>query len=75
MPLFEYLCRSCQKDFEQLELAGRRVEHACPHCGSTELTKKISVFSARSARSAGGGTPCGGGACENGPCGNGMGCD
>jgi putative FmdB family regulatory protein len=42
MPLFEYACRSCGRQFEHLT----RADHApsCPTCSSTELEKQMSVF-------------------------------
>lgn len=73
MPLFEYRCDSCQKDFERLELAGRRVENACPHCGSGKATRKISVFSAHAPRGASA-PACDSGPCGGGGCGSGEGC-
>ncbi len=48
MPLYEFVCAKCEKDFESLV---RSVNWeglvACPHCGSKKLTKKLSVFAAQ----------------------------
>ena len=55
MPVFEYQCLSCRKDFELLHLAGREVKKACPDCGSVRVEERVSVFSAGSSR--GGGSP------------------
>ncbi len=44
MPIFEYQCKSCDDDFELLVRADTVV--ACPDCGSQELEKKFSPFSA-----------------------------
>jgi putative FmdB family regulatory protein len=42
MPLYEYACRSCGKQFEYLTRADQTP--ACPSCSSTELEKQLSVF-------------------------------
>jgi putative FmdB family regulatory protein len=41
MPIFEYSCRSCSKQFETLVRSG--AEPACPQCGSVDLEKLISL--------------------------------
>ncbi|MDP7033775.1 MAG: zinc ribbon domain-containing protein [Planctomycetota bacterium] len=47
MPIYEYVCKSCQHPFEVL--VRRNAEPvACPDCGSQTLQKKWSVFSAQS---------------------------
>ena len=52
MPIFEYCCNGCKKNFEILQTAGQPV--SCPFCGSSDIIKQVSVFSARisSARAA-----------------------
>ncbi len=66
MPIFEYTCAVCQREFEALVRAGVRT--ACPSCGATRLVKRLSVFAvggsatpAAAAAAAGGpaGGPCG----------------
>ena len=42
MPLFEYVCRDCQQEFETLLTAHR--PPACPSCHGQELEKQLSVF-------------------------------
>ena len=44
MPIFEYVCRGCNKRFEMLVRASTTVE--CPSCKSTALEKQLSVFAA-----------------------------
>jgi putative FmdB family regulatory protein len=45
MPIFEYQCASCGKEFEILvRNASSAVE--CPGCNGTELRKKLSTFAA-----------------------------
>ena len=45
MPIFEYQCASCGKDFELLVRNSSTVL-ACPDCSGTELRKKLSTFAA-----------------------------
>ena len=44
MPLFEYACKSCDREFETLVRASKAPE--CPSCGSTDLERRLSVFAA-----------------------------
>jgi putative FmdB family regulatory protein len=50
MPIFEYSCAQCGLRFEKLV---RKAEDGgglvCPSCGSSELRKEFSTFSAHSA--------------------------
>lgn len=41
MPIFEYACRDCGKEFETLVRASTTPE--CPHCHSQALDKLLSV--------------------------------
>lgn len=64
MPIFEYVCRECNHQFELL-LYGS-AEAACPKCRATKLEKQISAFGVGAT---GGWMPAGGGgAC--GSCGD-----
>jgi putative FmdB family regulatory protein len=68
MPLFDFICRSCGREFEFLLLGGDRP--FCPTCGSDDLQKQISSFSSRSAGKGGSGSGssgcsgCAGGSCS-----------
>jgi len=42
MPIYEYACSSCGKEFETLVRSGTVPD--CPGCHSTDLEKKLSVF-------------------------------
>jgi putative FmdB family regulatory protein len=44
MPLYEYACKDCAKQFELLVRASETPE--CPSCHSTELERRLSVFAA-----------------------------
>jgi putative FmdB family regulatory protein len=70
MPVYEYRCRGCGKDFEKY-LPRTSSDVACPSCHGADVMRKLSVFGmktdgallpsgAASAMSSGGGC-CGGG--------------
>jgi len=42
MPIYEYACRDCGKEFELLVRSDTRLE--CPQCHSVKLEKQLSVF-------------------------------
>jgi putative FmdB family regulatory protein len=44
MPIYEFHCDRCEKDSEILVRSRERKGTKCPHCGSTKLVKKFSVF-------------------------------
>jgi putative FmdB family regulatory protein len=68
MPIYEYRCRACSKDFEKY-VSGPRASVACPACASSDIQRKLSVFGLRagdpgpvaSSMPLGGGGCCGGG--------------
>jgi putative FmdB family regulatory protein len=70
MPIYEYVCMTCESHFEELVRGDR--EPACPDCGATKVVRQFSVFATRaeapqpSFRSA---TGAGGGGCCGGSCG------
>ena len=45
MPIFEYECTSCGKEFELL-LRNSSVTPECPGCNGSDLRKKLSAFAA-----------------------------
>jgi len=46
MPIYEYTCRECGSEFEQLVRGDEKP--ACPKCGKKQLSKRWSVPSAHS---------------------------
>lgn len=61
MPIFEYICKECDHEFEALVYGGQKA--SCPKCHGKKLAPQLSVFavsakspSASPSRSAG---PCG----------------
>jgi putative FmdB family regulatory protein len=48
MPLFEYLCKGCGKQFEVL-VRGAEKPH-CPKCNSTRLELQLSAFAVAAGR-------------------------
>lgn len=73
MPLYEYHCETCERDFEKrraIQEADAPLE--CPECESADVTRKLSLFvtlekSDSGTQALGGGGGCCGGACG---CGN-----
>jgi putative FmdB family regulatory protein len=42
MPIFEYVCKECDHEFEALVYGDRKAE--CPKCHGKKLTPQLSVF-------------------------------
>jgi putative FmdB family regulatory protein len=72
VPIYEFACRSCDRRFEELvKLNGSTVAATCPHCGSADAQRLLSMFAVGSASQAkpdwssatGNGGGCCGGAC------------
>ena len=60
MPIYEYACQSCGREFEALVRS--ETVPACPSCHSTQLEKQLSVFAtaaASSERAPAAASPCG----------------
>ena len=51
MPVYEFNCKECQHDFEELVLGSEMV--SCPNCQSQKLEKLVSAFAVGDARSFG----------------------
>jgi putative FmdB family regulatory protein len=52
MPIYEFHCEKCDRDSEILVRSSRWKGAKCPHCGSTKLEKKLSVFASSSSAGA-----------------------
>jgi len=69
MPIYEYKCNKCAKEFEVLVL-GSRDEVRCPQCNDVDVARLMSGFAHKSegspmASSSGGGcASCSGGSCS-----------
>lgn len=62
MPILEYVCQQCERQFEAIVLGSQ--QPACPACQSMHLERRLSVFAVGGSKSAsfGGGEafgPCG----------------
>lgn len=53
MPIYEYKCNSCDKEFEALVMGGSAPE--CPECDSNDLTRLMSACGFVSKVTGGGG--------------------
>lgn len=70
MPLYEYHCETCERDFEKrraIQEADAPVQ--CPECASDDVTRKLSLFIALSKNDTGTQALSGGGGCCGGACG------
>ncbi len=69
MPIYEYTCDACGKEFEAL-VSSSRAKTACPACGAGKLTRRFSTFAAHGAST----NPCESGACPSMAGGDGGSC-
>ena len=69
MPIYEYVCMSCESHFE--ELVRHDETPPCPDCGSEKAKRQFSVFAAHgtSKQPSFGGPSSSGGGCCGGSCG------
>jgi len=71
MPIYEYVCMSCESHFEELVRGDE--QPLCPDCGSKKAKKQFSVFAAHgTSKQPGFSGPTGvssGGGCCGGSCG------
>jgi putative FmdB family regulatory protein len=45
MPIYEYRCKSCGKEFEDFFQAGEDEDvRKCPRCGKKEVERMVSTF-------------------------------
>jgi putative FmdB family regulatory protein len=51
MPIFEYVCKECQHEFEALVFGKQKAE--CPKCQSKKLEPQLSVFAVSAKSGAG----------------------
>jgi len=70
MPLFDFICRSCGREFEALVMGSSKPK--CPECQSEDLQKQMSVFAHRSSgdssSSGGAGSGSGCSSCSSSSC-------
>src|SRR2546427_10167295 len=69
MPIYEYRCTHCEKEFEKY-VSGPAAAVACPVCASSNVMRKLSVFGLRAAGSFTPSSTMSTGGC----CGGGCGC-
>ncbi|HEY7705882.1 MAG TPA: zinc ribbon domain-containing protein [Gaiellaceae bacterium] len=69
MPIYEYVCMSCESHFEELVRNGEQPD--CPDCGTANVRKQLSIFAAHGSSTTTdlGPTPRSGGGCCGGSCG------
>jgi len=64
MPIFEYVCKECQHEFEALVFG--RDKAVCPKCQSKKLSPQLSVFAVAAKGASSGSSP----SAAPGPCGS-----
>jgi putative FmdB family regulatory protein len=69
MPIYEYLCRVCDRRFERYVQAFAQAV-ACPSCNAPDVEKLLSTFAMAGGRTAAASQEATGGGC----CGGGCGC-
>lgn len=71
MPIYEYVCKSCKKEFEAIRpISDKDAPIACEKCGGKKVRRKQSTFSARNESGivAGTSSSCDCGSCSGGSC-------
>jgi putative FmdB family regulatory protein len=71
MPIYEYVCMSCESHFEELVRYDDE-SPKCPDCGAKKVQRQLSVFAAHASAKptvTGGGGPAPFGGCGHGSCG------
>jgi putative FmdB family regulatory protein len=66
MPIYEYQCEECTKEFEDLILAGCSEPDTCPQCGSHRITRLVSTFGFVGGSAGGAKSACA--SCSSGRC-------
>jgi putative FmdB family regulatory protein len=64
MPIFEYVCKQCNRSFEALVMGSKKA--TCPECGGTDLEDKFSTYAVRSTGGGWRGQQFSGGGCGAG---------
>jgi putative FmdB family regulatory protein len=67
MPIYEYICDSCNERFEKIVI-NKHAEITCPKCSSKKATIQLSVFATAGSSTPSGGFSGGGGGCCGGGC-------
>lgn len=69
MPIYEYICKGCENEFEELVFKqDEKID--CPECGSAKVERAMSVFSFSSSGSFHSSHGSGCEDCDSGNCGN-----
>mgnify|MGYP001066138142 CR=1 FL=1 len=58
MPIFDYTCRDCGKNFDIMISNNKKDQVRCPECASKNVKQKLSVFNTGAKPSVGPGNAC-----------------
>ena len=64
MPLYEYLCQTCETRFDRLSSVADADGATCPSCGTDHAKRLISVIAGMAGRAEAPAPVCGQGACD-----------
>lgn len=53
MPIYEFVCKDCANNFEDLVMVSQLDQVTCPACGSGQVKKKMSTFASKPAEGGG----------------------
>lgn len=70
MPIYEFYCLQCEKEFEKLVMGGNSRAVDCPDCGTAEVEKMFSTFAIKSSSGFTGSRGGGCSSCASGHCGS-----
>ena len=72
MPIFEYICNDCNKEFDVLVHSSNQYDIKCVSCESSSVKKKLSSFAVNTISTSAPECSSGCGGFEKGSCGSGM---
>ena len=73
MPIYEYICKDCQAEFEKIVI-NKQQEIACPKCAGKNNKIQLSVFATSNGNGGSSSGPSFSGGGGGGCCGGGCGC-
>jgi putative FmdB family regulatory protein len=63
VPIYDYRCQTCGRQFDELHQRNADATPACPACGGTDVSRLISLIAGLSSGGSNGGPAASGGGC------------